>query len=749
MLTFNERGNILSEKEKNNEDLLINIADLAISELVIEKDYLRKAYNYYDGERDKDQFKHLEENFGIGNPTAIEFVPLIKRHIDVLVGEHLQNKFKPKITCKDVKTLKQIDQDKSAAKMQGEYDILKRSLTANIYHAIHNKDKEYIDESIHNVEQDLAKLKSNIDKNFISEFEIAAQNILTHLKQSKQVDLTNKLKMLFLDLLIAGQCFYKVKNIYKGATPEIEVLSPFDVFFDANGNTPYIKDSQRIVIRRWMYIDQILNRYGEHLDKDHIKALKSIEPGSYINSNMYVRGGNGNMISTESGAVMDTSDVTSGEYGSFSNIHNLIPVYEVEWLSANPEVHGDKRCFRMDRYKVTRIADSIYLDMGKDEDVIRSAENPYAASCSVNGIYYNTRGKKPYSLVLATANLQDKYDVLHFYRDTLIANSGVKGDFLDVAQLPTFLGQNPAERILKWKAYKKAGTALINTAQEGRGANHNTIYSGFDDTVSGQSIQAIELAIQRTEETCSSVTGVFRERLGGIEQKDAVTNVAVGVKQSAIITKQYYQVMDTVTNHLLIDSINACKIAYADGIVGSIILDDSRQKIFTVEPRHFAFTDYDISIGDSGEIMQQMQKIEAITMELIKGGAVDVDIVFEGITTESLTDMKTNVLEAVAKRKEENNQLNQLQQQLQQAQQQMQELKMQAQKMQIENDQLKNQKIDLETKRVEYTYELGKEANKNAREFNDEKIKLDRARVELEKVQLYDDNAENDEIKNV
>jgi len=54
----------------------------------------------------------LEENFGIGNPTSVEFIPLIKKHIDVLVGEYLETPIIPKVTCKDRKTIAHITREK-------------------------------------------------------------------------------------------------------------------------------------------------------------------------------------------------------------------------------------------------------------------------------------------------------------------------------------------------------------------------------------------------------------------------------------------------------------------------------------------------------------------------------------------------------------------------------------------------------------------------------------------------------------
>jgi len=65
----------------------------------------------------------------------------------------------------------------------------------------------------------------------------------------------------------------------------------------------------------------------------------------------------------------------------------------------------------------------------------------------------------------------------------------------------------------------------------------NTIFNGYDDTVKAPMIQAIQIAIDSIEQTASSITGVFRERLNGIQQKDAVTNVQTSMNNSFTITK--------------------------------------------------------------------------------------------------------------------------------------------------------------------------------------------------------------------
>ena len=76
------------EKNSKEKQYIIDNIDRAINELVYEKTQIIKAYNYYHGKRDPEQFRHLEENYGIGTPTSIEFIPLARNHIDVLIGEY-------------------------------------------------------------------------------------------------------------------------------------------------------------------------------------------------------------------------------------------------------------------------------------------------------------------------------------------------------------------------------------------------------------------------------------------------------------------------------------------------------------------------------------------------------------------------------------------------------------------------------------------------------------------------------------
>mgnify|MGYP003435751189 FL=1 len=118
----------------------------------------------------------------------------------------------------------------------------------------------------------------------------------------------------------------------------------------------------------------------------------------------------------------------------------------------------------MQRYTTIRIGEEIYILKGKDDKVMRSKSNPSYCNLSVNGIYFLNRGLKPYSMVLACAHLQDQYDLLNFYRDNLVANSGTVGDWIDYTLIPAELGVNLPERLVKWQALKKQGLAVLDSS---------------------------------------------------------------------------------------------------------------------------------------------------------------------------------------------------------------------------------------------------------------------------------------------
>ena len=715
-----------------------------IGELVYDKTALKKAYNYYHCVRDKDQFAHLEQNYGIGAPTTVSFTPLVKKHIDVLVGEYLELDPDLQITCKDSNTISQIMREKQL-KIDGElYSFLKKYLQNSIVQIL-LEDKNPVSDPF--IEKEMQKIKTDIESDFVSNYEIAAQNILNYVKHSRDIDLKNKMRELYLDILIAGVCYYRTKPSGSGENLKFEVLNPLDTFIERNPNEFYINKSSRAVIRRFLTREQILAEFGSELTPEAKAKLKTSEgTGRENGSYVYVKTGRfDNLVQFPETkgilAGLEVHPTLNGDRG-YEYSQTVYTVYEVEWLE------WDKDENRLTRHEGVKIGPEIYICRGESEYVTRSASNPADCTLSVNGMFFSDRNGQPFSLILSTASLQDQADCLRYHMECLLASSGTVGDWIDVASLPEFLGQETPDRLLRWIAYKKQGVALYDSSQEGANIV-NTTFNGYDDTVKVQAVQAIQVAIDGIEQQVSSITGVFPEKLGGIQERDAVSNVKVGLRYSTLLTKQYFSAMDMMYKEVNYDLLNLAKIVYKDGFTGTIILGPRLNKIFTAIPKYYTTTDFDIHIEDSTESFRMREDIKGLNVEFIKAGLIDPDMAINIVTAKNLTDLKKYVDRALKTKKAENDMNAQLQQQVEQLTQQTKQYEQQIGEFQNQIKQLNSQlqsadtqKMEIEKKRVRIEEQ---EAN-DKRDFNNKQIEMKEKQLQVEIAQVYDGNPYNDRI---
>lgn len=715
------------------------LIDTAINELVYDKRKLVKAYNYYHGKRDPEQYKHLEENFGIGTASSVEFVPLVRKHVDVLIGEYLSTPVKPRISCKDQKTLSNIFKEKK----EEVENLVTSELKNYLGNLIYGSDPEQLP-SNSDLEKKIKAGVENIEQNFISDYEVAAQNIVDWLMQARNIDFTNKRKILLTDLLVAGVAYFRSIPTNSKTGVNLEILNPLNTFIEKSPESPYLKDSRRSVVRTYLSKDQILSKFGKLLTKDDLDSLDVTE----------------DYFDDVSAIFMETSRLDGDPYAGdgilggleimpvipndigYSRRYKFYPVYEVEWIKTEKE--GDE--FVQNRYSGARIGSTIHIYYGKDENVIRSMGDPNKCHLTVNGMFYSDRNGEPFSLMLATASLQDKFDVLNFYKDNLIAESGTRGDWVDIAYVPTIFGANLTERLMKWKAYKKQGLAIIDSSQEGEGPM-NTTFGGYDDTVSFQAIQAIEMAIQSVEATCSTITGVFREKIGDIEQKDAVTNVQTGIRQSSYITKQFYHLMDLLTREMLIDMIDVAKVVFKKGLTGTLVLGEKLNNIFTALPEHYSFTEHDVHIADSSEIISEQELLKQLTFEFAKNDKIDPEIVVEVLTSTGLTNMKQSVQASLSKRRSEQEQMAQMNNQLEEMDQQLKQAVKEAEKLAKEVERLNQEKLALEKAKLEHQKEIEWFKAKSEDKYKEDKIEWEKKRVQLEGLQLIDTNPTNNEVR--
>lgn len=735
----------ITNAKKGSDDYLMDWTDYIIGSLVREKLELYKAYNYYNGVRDHYQYENLEKNYGVGNPTSVGFTPLTRKHIDAIVGEYLTTKPKPRISCKDKRTLTNIFRDKQLQVIKSQKEYISKFLENAVYKAImgqgdKQQDQKLVDDQI---EKELKEIQDSVQRNFISEYEIAAQDICEYVLQNRQIDFTNKLEQLLLDLLISGQAYYKVVPTHEGTNFRIELCDPLNTWVDKDPKNKYMKNAYKAVVRKWMTPEEIEIKYGDFLTQKDLKQIKEWKNFYNEETNFALVTGQTSRCGVQGDGILAGVGVYpfENEKREFRR-YDLIPVYDVEWIDSKKE--GDKLIGYT--YQVTRIGNDIYILEGNNIPMPRDIDAPNEPRLSINGLWYTNGHGSPYSLMLATADLQDKYDLNLYLKDNAIALAGTRGAIIDVAAIPEFIGDTPEERIIKFQAYRKVGTSLIDSAQEGL-QNLNTIYNGYDDTIQPGTIQAYQLSIQMIEDTVSSITGVFRERLGGIEQRDAVQNVEIGMQQSYIITKRYYQAMDTLVKEMLSDCIDMAKIVYKEGLTGQLILGDKRE-IINILPEYYTFTSYDINLADTTEIMKEQELIKQLALQLVGSNQFDPEILMIVSTSKSLTEMKELSMKCIKEKKLENDQIQQLTQQLQQAQEQQKQMQKQLEESTRKIAQLNEKKLNLEQQNTQMDQEIEYAKIRSNEDLKNRELDLIEQRNKLEAAQLMDDNPNNDAIKN-
>jgi len=140
--------------------------------------------------------------------------------------------------------------------------------------------------------------------------------------------------------LVTGYTFYRVNPSPSGHNIQIECLNPLNVFPDLNYDSPYINESYRVVVRKYLTRNEILNRYGKDLSKEDISKVKELWQDHLETSNSYyVRSVSTALGTPATDGIRAGEEVTPGypEHHWYRYDNNLIPVYEVEWIETDKD----------------------------------------------------------------------------------------------------------------------------------------------------------------------------------------------------------------------------------------------------------------------------------------------------------------------------------------------------------------------------------------------------------------------------
>lgn len=752
----------ITEKEKSKEWYLKDNIDYWIANLVRERRYIGTLRNYYSGVRSEDEFRHMTENFGIGTPSSLNFTPLIKPRVDALLSQIEDEAFTYRVSCTDDKTIDVIQEEKKKKHLDEIGVQIKNfaKIAANVFAEEKQKDPNAKIKHIPELDRNIKNIENNYGDNYISDLEIAAQRVLKFFELDYRMDMRQKLKQLMLDVFVTGEGYYRVYVDRIGADPVLEVIKPENIFYNKNTNSQYLDTVDAIVHREYLTRKEILKKYGKFMDD---------EQREYIFGD---RARTRTARSLRSGMDLElyyqNDDPLWGQK-SYTNL-DVVEVLHVEWLAMNEvpytqaDIEGEqqtdgykskvrKKAYRVDRYEGTRIAGSVYVNAGKSKHIVRSETRPYECEFTYGGVMYNDRHGRAYSIVGAMKDLQDVYDLTLFYRDNLIANSGVPGDRVNIAGIPRQLGDEFMERLMKFIALKKNGFELIDPTEPG--AQMFQHYGSFDNSVNGQSLQGINTVLQMMEKQADLIAGVNQQMLGQIAERDAVGNVKQGIQQTLKMNQDLYELLRTNQKRLLTSMLNSSKVSYKGGKKISYVAGNNSYS-FDIMPDTYCFADYSIHITYSSKDAMKLQDLKIIAKEYANNGLIDPDVLTYVVLSDSVTEINMLIRDSWSKKKKENDELGQAQQQLEEFDKQLKDItnKLSQSEQQIkayekEGMQLRSRELDIKEKEVNNKYLLEDKAANQDSSFKDDEIQLKREVVELERDQLYLGVGNEREPKNI
>lgn len=757
--TYLKKEIYLTENEKLSPEYFSSMADFYIASLVREKYHITMARNYYSSTRDNLDFQFLEDMYGMQNPIDLGFTNIIKPRVDALVGLSLMSEPEFTVAYVDEETIKKVKKEKLEGTIR-DINLELQSAISNGITAANEAQKAGAQpqpQSANPTKGDidiLQKIADRYGESFISSYETSAQHILNFIQSDSEIDFANLKKEVSKDYFTTGEAY--TKDIYKGEgkDPKKIFVRPEHLFSNRPKHDKDFTNTDVVVTRKQVSVHNILKELGDVITKKDAEDI--VTRYSALGAEVHLMVGPVDvMLDPEDLHQMDRAVGNTGYSNGYSSlVGDDVTLYHVEWLASTriPSGNGGY-VYREDRYECYRVGGDIYIGGRKCDEAPRKQDAPWKTTLSYKAVVNASPNGVIESMVNSLREIQDLYDIIMFFRNNTVANSGVSGSRVNTAAIPKALGTKFMDRLTKWITLRKQGVELIDPTEEG--ANLFQHYGDFSNAISGDSINAINAILESLTVQADVVSGVPRQMLGVIEQRDAVQNVQAGMKQVSVLSLEMFKDIDRALCQGLQESLDLYKWSYKNKPKEGIYKTGTALVPFIVSPTDFSFTSYRVSVVSAGIENPKLIKIQTLATEFAKLGMVDPDVLVKIVNKKSVHEIETILQEAVAKKKEESSNIQQMQQTIESLQAELK--KAQADNARLVNNasQQSKEKLALEaqvardnTRLRERELDIMEDKNKATNKIAEKDIILKSAVVELEKEQLIFSDGKETEVNN-
>jgi len=753
-------------KQKDSPDYFKNIAKLYIGATLGRKAHIESARNYYSGIRDEDDFQYLEDIYGMQNPIDLGFTNIIKPRVDALVGLTLLSEPTFNVHYTDKETIEGAKKEKASAIIKDLAHKFDKALQQSDNAAASEQQQqakgnepaqEKKPEGISEENKIFFKdLITKYSSDFLSSYEQAAQHIINLIETDAEIDLANIKKDAAEDFFITGEAYVRELYLGEGKDPKMEIALPEEVYTNRPRRDRDLKRASVVVNRKRVSPHHILKELGNKITKKEAEELFS-SYSSLSTYNIQVGAKDANTIMESDNLFeMDSMPLKTGWSDESIGALNteLVDLFHVEWLASSKISDGKGgHVYREDRYEVYRVGPDIYIGGRRCNEAPRTKDEPWKTKLSYDGAINASRTGVIHSLVSAMRELQDLYDIIMFFRNNAIAHSGVSGSRVNTAAIPKALGKKFMDRLTKWITIRKQGIELIDPTEEG--AQLFQHYGEFNAAVDGNTIQSINAILESLAVQADITSGVPRQVLGIIEERDAVENVRTGLNQVSILSLEMFREVDRLLNRSVQGTLDNIKYAYRKKKLSGIYKNGVAMIPFVLQPDQFSTTDYKVTVISAGIENAKLMKIQALAKEFASMGVVDPDVLIKIINNKSIAEIEYMLSKATAAKKEEMQSIGQLEQQLEESAKQVKQLEGEIRRLENNAKQQLQGRLDLDTKKADNDFNLKEKElslmerkDKKAADAKNKEIAVKEALVKLEREQLLYGPDSSKEVKN-
>lgn len=707
-------------------------------------------------------------------PDKIQHYPIMNSKLNVLRGEESKRVFDFKVVVTNPNAIAEIENNKKLELLQKLQEWV-----ANTF------------QSEEEANQELEKINDYYSYEWQDMREIRANALLNH--YVKELNIPLMFNQGFMDAMAVGEEIYQCDIV--GGEPTIERLNPLKVRIFKSGYSNKVEDADMIILEDYWSPGKVIDTFYDVLTKKDIEYIEKMPTniGQSVSDSMDSideRQGfiNGSMIGEEfstEGFFWDplgTQDGISDSLLPYDLAGNL-RVLRVYWKSRrkikkvrsyDPQTGEEVFNFYPETYIIdkdageeeyifyineawegTKIGTDIYVNMRPRVVQYNRLSNPSRCHFGIVGSIYNLNDNRPFSLVDMMKPYNYLYDAIHDRLNKLIARNWGSLVRLDFAKKPK------GWDVEKWLYYAKTmGLAVEDSFNEGNvgaatgklaGALNNAS-TGVITASDGNQIQQYINLLEFIKMEMAEVAGISKQREGQVSNRETVGGVERATLQSSHITEWLFVVHDDVKKRTLECLLETAKIALKGRSKKfQYILSDNSMRVMDIDGDEFSEADYGLVVDNSNGVQELSSKLDTLAQAALQNQTLSFSTIMKLFSSSSLAE-KQRLVEKDERSIQERQ--TQAQQQQLQVQQQEIEQKSQMEQAKMQQEDVLNQR-DNETKILiaqinasskeedgiiepEYSQEAKDKLMENIRQF-DERIKLDRERLEFDKSKAKED----------